>query len=50
LLEDYLVDSPAGPPRRYYRLTKSGRARLQSQRETWQTFSRAIDRILRNTR
>jgi PadR family transcriptional regulator PadR len=50
LLEDYLVDSPAGPPRRYYRLTKSGRARLQSQRETWQTFARAIDRILRNAR
>ena len=50
LLEDYLVDSPSGPPRRYYRLTRPGRARLQSQRETWQEFSRSIDRVLRNSK
>ena len=50
LLEDYLVDSPSGPPRRYYRLTKLGRSRLNSQRESWHTFSRAIDRIVRSAR
>ena len=47
LLDDYLVESPSGPPRRYYRLTRAGRARLQSQRATWDEFSRAIDRIVR---
>jgi PadR family transcriptional regulator PadR len=50
LLEDYLVESPSGPPRRYYGLTRSGRARLQSQRDTWQEFSRSIDRIVRSAR
>ena len=50
LLEDYLVDSPSGPPRRYYRLTRLGRSRLNSQRESWNTFSRAIDRIVRIAR
>lgn len=50
LLEDYLVDSPSGPPRRYYRLTRAGRTRLQAQKETWQTFTRSIDRIVRSTR
>ena len=50
LLDDYLVDSPSGPPRRYYRLTRAGRARLASQRETWDGFSRAIDRIVRDSR
>ena len=50
LLENYLVDSPTGPPRRYYRVTRAGRARLQAQLESWQTFSRAIDRIVRSAR
>ena len=50
LLEDYLVDSPSGPPRRYYRLTRAGRSRLASQRESLNTFSRAIDRIVRSVK
>jgi PadR family transcriptional regulator PadR len=50
LLDDYLVDSPSGPPRRYYRLTKAGRARLAAQRATWDEFSRAIDRIVRSAK
>ena len=50
LLDDYLVDSPTGPPRRYYRLTRAGRARLVAQRETWDSFSRAIDRIVKGSR
>jgi len=50
LLDDYLVDSPSGPPRRYYRLTRAGRARLSAQLRTWNEFSRSIDRIVRNAR
>ena len=40
------VPSPAGPPRRYYRLTASGREHLRQLREYWREFSRAIDAIL----
>ena len=50
LLEDYLSDSPSGPPRRYYRLTRAGRARLAEQRATWERFSRSIDRVLKAAR
>ena len=50
LLEDYLVDSSAGPPRRYYRLTKAGRARLALQRTSWEVFSGSIDRIVKGAR
>jgi PadR family transcriptional regulator PadR len=50
LLDDYLVDSPSGPPRRYYKLTRAGRARLSAQRQTWDEFSRSIDRIVRNAK
>jgi PadR family transcriptional regulator PadR len=50
LIDDYLVDSPSGPPRRYYRLTRAGRARLGAQRHTWDQFSRAIDRIVRSAK
>jgi PadR family transcriptional regulator, regulatory protein PadR len=50
LLDDYLVDSPSGPPRRYYRLTKAGKSRLSAQRQTWDEFSRSIDRIVRNAK
>ncbi len=47
LLEDYLVDSPSGPPRRYYRLTRAGRSQLAEQRVVWDRFSRSIDRIVK---
>lgn len=50
LLDDYLVDSPSGPPRRYYKLTRAGRARLAAQRQTWDEFSRSIDRIVRQAK
>lgn len=47
LLEDYLVESSSGPPRRYYRLSKTGRASLSAKRETWEAFSRAVDKLLK---
>lgn len=47
LLDDYLVDSPSGPPRRYYRLTKAGRTRLAQQKDTWVRFARSIDRVVK---
>ena len=50
LLDNYLVDSPSGPPRCYYKLTRAGRARLNAQRDTWREFSRAVDGILKAAR
>jgi PadR family transcriptional regulator, regulatory protein PadR len=39
-------ESPAGPPRRYYSLTRAGRSALEHFRAEWVTFRDAVDRIV----
>ena len=39
--------SPAGPPRRYYRLTASGKARLREMGQHWNQIRRAVDGLLK---
>ena len=39
-------ESPAGPPRKYYRLTSDGDVALQSFQAQWRVFRRAVDTIL----
>lgn len=46
LVETYLVESPAGPPRKYYRLSAAGQASLASQRAAWTGFAKAVEDIL----
>jgi PadR family transcriptional regulator PadR len=46
LVETYLVESPAGPPRKYYRLTETGRASFASQKTAWAAFAQAMQDIL----
>ena len=46
LVETYLVESPAGPPRKYYKLTEAGKASFIAQKAEWAAFSRAVDSIL----
>lgn len=46
LVETYLVESPAGPSRKYYRLTDAGRASLAAQAREWRSFAAAVDAIL----
>ncbi|HEY2056886.1 MAG TPA: PadR family transcriptional regulator [Amycolatopsis sp.] len=51
LREDELVvttwkESPAGPPRRYYRLTPAGRRSLEAFRGEWAQFRDAVDLLL----
>jgi PadR family transcriptional regulator, regulatory protein PadR len=38
--------SPAGPPRRYYRLTAQGREQLKRLSEYWRRLSTAVDILL----
>ena len=38
--------SPAGPPRRYYRLTADGQRRLRHLAEGWRTVSRSLAGLL----
>lgn len=47
LVATYLEESPSGPPRKYYRLTDAGIARLEAQIGEWQDFTNAVDGLIR---
>jgi PadR family transcriptional regulator PadR len=38
--------SPAGPTRRYYRLTTEGQRRLRQMAESWKTVTRSLGELL----
>jgi PadR family transcriptional regulator len=46
LVETYLVESTAGPSRKYYRITRAGRAELVRERNAWHAFTRAVNGIV----
>ncbi|HHC09272.1 MAG TPA: PadR family transcriptional regulator [Actinobacteria bacterium] len=47
LIEGYLVEVPGGgPPRKYYRITPTGRRRLRSWTEAWDRLQRGVAGIL----
>jgi PadR family transcriptional regulator, regulatory protein PadR len=46
LVATYLVESTAGPPRKYYRLTDAGHRSLASQKDAWRSFAGAVQAIL----
>ena len=45
-VETYLVESSAGPSRKYYRLTPAGRDALARQSQDWTTFVAAVEGLL----
>jgi len=49
LVETYLVESPSGPSRKYYRLTEAGRRTYEAQKAEWTGFARAVDGIINAT-
>ena len=46
LVSTYLQESGSGPPRKYYKLTKSGAQALKSQIADWLAFQGAVGKIL----
>jgi len=46
LVEPSWRESTTGPPRRYYRLTKSGRASLNAFIREWSRFREAVDHFI----
>lgn len=42
------IESELGHPRRYYELTRTGRARLALMEQRWTTYSKALARILKS--
>jgi PadR family transcriptional regulator PadR len=49
LVESTWQESPTGPPRRYYRLTKAGCAALEGFRLEWRRFRDAVDHFVERT-
>ena len=45
-LDTFSVDSPAGPPRQYYRLTAQGQRRLAALEKEWEAMVEAVDRCV----
>jgi PadR family transcriptional regulator PadR len=45
-LEAYAVESAAGPPRQYLRITPEGAARLNALRQDWLDLANAVERCL----
>lgn len=41
-------ESSSGPPRKYYSLTKLGKAFLEELQETWQDLNHAVNKITKN--
>src|ERR1700754_4518667 len=50
LVTTYLEESSSGPPRKYYQLTKAGRAALVEQTADWNVFTAAVAKILSNAK
>ena len=46
LVQSYSVESPGGPPRKYYKIAAAGRRRLGEWTKEWKALSQGVDRIL----
>ena len=46
LVETYMVESSAGPSRKYYRLTGAGQTSFAAQKDAWRSFAGAVQSIL----
>ena len=50
LLESFVEPSVSGPPRRYYRLTASGREALGEWSAVWRATRDSVDAVLGETK
>ena len=50
LTETYLRESSEGPPRKYFKVTKLGKKRLEVLKEDWQKFQRVVNLMIRSDR
>jgi PadR family transcriptional regulator PadR len=48
--ETYLVESNEGPPRKYYRMTKSGRTFTTALINQWTEFTDSVDAVIQSAK
>ena len=50
LTETYLRESSEGPPRKYFKVTRQGKKRLEVLKVDWQKFQRVVNLMIRSDR
>ena len=46
MLTTYLSENSGGPPRKYYKITKTGQTEFESIKHDWEIFSKSVNLIL----
>ena len=46
LIESYIVESPEGPPRKYYMITDAGKEELERLSREWFEFTESVNSLL----
>ena len=49
LVEAYQQEAPTGRMRKYYHLTRKGAAFLKTEKEAWESYSHAVNAVLRSS-
>ena len=49
LVEAYQQEAPTGRMRKYYHLTRKGGAFLKTEKEAWESYSHAVNAVLRSS-
>lgn len=47
--ETYLVESNEGPPRKYYKITESGKQYTKELVDTWNNFSKSVNKFIKES-
>lgn len=47
LIDSYIVESPEGPPRKYYRITDAGKEELARLTKEWFEFTESVNSLLK---
>ena len=47
--ETYLVESSEGPPRKYYKITTSGKERLKELKKAWDEFNSSVNNYIKES-
>lgn len=50
LCDTYLKESPDGPPRKYFRITRLGEDKLSELKFDWQKFQKVVNILIRGDR
>lgn len=47
LIDSYIVESPEGPPRKYYKITEAGKEELERLSKEWFEFTESVNELLK---